>query len=371
MLNSSYFNTDIGSAPGEHLVKEGVDYKLIPDGTGTNYKIINFDNPDICVRTGIIELIPLRMSSRHENKVGFRIVTDKRTGIIFGIPTGINPETKKLEFYKINLNDYEVLDLTVPLDAFKWVVIKNSFFLEGSPNMKGKARYKVRDVEKQANQYLAGRAQKRKAVDIAEGLQGDLLIDMGRMLGIPIENNSMSTLQAAVIQRSEDNSKEFMGIWDSPTRKELTVLKKAIASGIVSFDIQTGYFYQGAPLGQNESLAVDYLKDYPQVLQAIDVLCRKQEADTNKSMNFTQTERPILDDKDARIARLEAELAAKDSIMKNLASEKIIEHATSQVDSEMGELLAEAKRLNIRGAHLIKDKEKLRSKIAETKGETV
>lgn len=369
--STSYFNIGEVARSEEDKIKEGTHYKNIPDGNGTLFKVINFENPEICLRQGIIELIPLKVTSRHENKVGFRIVTDKRTGIIYGIPTGINPETKKLEFFKIMLNDYEILDLSVPLDAMKWVVIKNSFFLEGSPNIKGKARYKVNDVEKEAHQFLNGRAQRRKAVEIAEGLSGELLIDIGRMLGVPIENNSAITLLAEVVKRAEADSKAFMMVWDSPTRRELTILKKAIAYGIVTHDPQIGYAYQGIPMGQYESLAVDYLKDYPQVCQAISVLSNKQEADTIKNMNFKSVEKPISDDRDSRIARLEAELAAKDSILQEISSEKIIQHATAQIDEEMAELLAEGKRLNIKGIHLTKDKEKMKQKIAEKKGATV
>lgn len=359
MQNTNFFNLVTETRSGEALIKEGIHFKLIKDGLGNEYKVINFENKDICQRQGIISLIPMRLTSRHENKVGFRIVTDKQTGIIYGIPQGINAETKKLDFLKITLNDHETLDLSNPTDAMKWVVIKNSFFLEGSPNLSGKPKYKVVDVEKQAREYLSNRGQKRKAVDIAEALTGDSLTDMARNLGIPPEANSIPTLQMEVIKRAEDNPKQFMDIYDSPTRKELTILKRAISEGIVIYDTVIGWNYNGAPLGQNESMAIEYLKEYPQTCQAIDIITKKQTDNSEKAMAKSES-KPILDDKDARIARLEAELAAKESIIKEVSAEKIVNDV-----SEVGRFVAEGKRLGIRGIHLIKDLDKLKTKVME------
>jgi hypothetical protein len=354
---TNFFNLGVKTRAGEDLVKENVHYKLFKDGNGVEYKIVNFENPEICPREGIVQLHPLRLTTRHENRVGFKQVIDRRTGIIYGIPTGINAKTKELEFMKINLRDSETLDLTNPVDAMKWTVIRNSFFVEGSPNLTGKAKYKVFDVERNAINYLNNRAQKRKAVDIAEGLTGEQLVDMARNLGIPPENNSIPTMHMEVIKKSEDNPKLFMEIWDSPTRVQLTILKRALSVGVVTFDPAIGYNYNGAPLGQNEAMAVEYLREYPSTCQAIDILSKKQEDDGVKAM-ATAVERPVLDDKDARIAKLEAELAAREAILNDLSAVKIVE------DSSIHQkYLEEGKRLGIKGVHMIKSLDKLKEKV--------
>lgn len=362
--NSNFFNLEMKSRSGENLIVEGVDYKIVKDGNGVERKIINFENPKHCPREGIIELIPLKMSSRHENKVGFRIVTDRVTGIIYGIPTGINAETKQIEWLKINLNDAETFDLTIPLDAMKWTCIKNSFFVEGSPNVKGKAKYKVRDVERAANLFLQGRAQKRKAVDIAEGLMGSQLVEMARNIGIPPEANSSSTLQVAVIEFAEKTPALFMKIWDSPTRKELSVFKKALANGIIIQDSMTGYMYQGNHLGPNEAMAVEFLKEFPNICNTIDVLSQKTETDSVKAMAM-QIEKPILDDKDARIAKLESEAAANAELLKRLSAERIMADVAEKGDPIREAWIKEGARLNIKGVHLNKDIEKIKEKVLE------
>lgn len=360
MQTTNFFNVGDKSKGGESIYQEGVHYKVWKDGLGTEVKIANLENEDLCSRTGIIELIPMRMSSRHENRVGIRTVIDRKMGVIWGIPTGVNPETKKLEFLKINLVDSETFDLTDADQAMKWAIIKNSYFVEGSPNLKGKPKYKVRDVERQAKLFLANRSQKRKAIDIAEGLYGQALHDMARMLGIPPEANSDATLAMEVIKRAEDKPKEFMEIHDSPTRKEIIVLKRAMAAGLVSQDPSLGWNYNGLPLGPNEVMAAEYLKEYPQVCQTLDLMTKKVDADTEKSMSNPVTVNPIIDDKDARIARLEAELAEKESIIKNVVAEKLV----GDVDERI-EWLNEAKRLGVKGAHLIKDLESLKTKVLE------
>jgi hypothetical protein len=359
MQPTNFFNLDVKSKAGESLLKEGVHYKVFKDGNGVEYKVVNFENPDICPREGIVELHPLKVSSRHRNIVGFKTVVDKITGIIYGIPNGVNPQTKQLEFLKITLTDSETLDLKNPLDAMKCTVIRNSFFLEGSPNLSGKPKYKIHDTEREAILFLAQRAIKRKAVDISEGLTGSQLVDMARNLGIPPENNSIPTMHKEVIKRAENDPQKFMDIWDSPTRKELTVLKRAMSVGVVTFDPQLGYNYNGSPLGQMEGMAVEYLKDYPQICQTIDMLSQKQESDSVKAMAGTE-KKLVVDSKDARVAALEAELAANKELLKKLSAEKI----TGDGDLH-AKYLVEAKRLDLKGAHKIKSFDKLKQNVLE------
>jgi len=366
MQINNFFTSGNKTAAGDDLYQEGVHYKLYKDGAGNETRIANLDNPDLCSRTGKIILTPMRSGDRHRTKMFFEIVIDRKMGVVWGIPIGIDPETKKIKFQKIILDENEVFDLADADQARKWAVIKNSLFVEGSPNLRGKPLYKVKDEEREAQVFLSGRVQKRKAIDIAEALFGEALHDMARNLGIPPEANSDVTLQAEVIKRAENDSKAFMAIYDSPTRKELTIFKRGVAAGVIAMDVVNGWNYNGQPLGANEVMAVDYLKEYPQVCQTIDLLTKKVDADTDKSMTRTPVKHTAFvgDDKDARIARLEAELMAKEEALKKAAAVNIVEDAEERLI-----WVTEGKRLNIKGIHMIKDLERLKEKVREVNPE--
>ena len=361
MLANNFFNIGNKTHTGASIYTEGVHYKLHKDGNGTEYKIANLENEDLCPRQGIIILSPMRESNRHRTKVAVSIVLDRQMGVLWGIPNGVDPKTKELQFLKIYLDDHETFDLSDANQAMRWAIIKNSLFVEGSPNLRGKPLYKVKDAEKDARRYLANRQQKRKAIDIAEALYGEQLYDMARNLGIPPEANSDVTLQAEVIKRAEDDAKGFMAIYDSPTRKELTIFKKAVTAGIIVEDKTNGWCYNGQPLGVNEVMAIEYMKDYPQVCQAIDLLTKKVDADTIKSAApMSPAVTYVGDDKDARIARLEAEAEANRKLIQEMSAKNIVEES-----GEHALWLEEAKRLDLKGSHRIKDLERLKEKVLE------
>ena len=357
----NFFNLSTVTRTGEGIAKEGVHYKIIKDGNGTEYRIANFENPDMCPRTGIVELIPMRLSQRHANRIGFRIVHDRKMGIIWGIPTGIDPETKKLQFQKIDLVDSETFDLSDAEQAMKWACVKNSFFVEGSPNLKGKPKYKVHDVEREAQEFLSKRITKRNAINIAETLQGQELVDMARDLGIDPGSQSVVTLQMAVIKKAEDNADSFMKVWDNPNRRETTIFNRAVAFGIITQDPVNGWVYGGAPLGPNEVMAVQYLKDYPQVCRTIDLLTQQRSDETDKAMATAQP-LPRTDDRDNEIARLRAELQQKEAALKKMTQDVILDSSPEVVDDVVEALRAEAKRLGIRGYKLYST-EKLKAEI--------
>jgi hypothetical protein len=356
-MQNNFFNVGNKTNTGADLYTEGVHYKVYKDGNGTELKIANLENEELCPRQGVIILSPMKESNRHRTKVTVEIVRDRKMGVIWGIPTGVDLKTKELKFLRIMLDDHETFDLSDPNQAMRWAIVKNSLFVEGSPNLRGKPLYKVKDEEKEAQRFLAGRQQKRKAVDLAEALYGQELHDIARNLGIPPEANSDTTLMAEVIKRAENDPKAFMVIYDSPTRKEMTVLKRALAEGIVTTDTLHGFMYNGQPLGANEVIAVEYLKEWPQVCQTIDLMTQKSSIEPVKHTNAPKIP---LDDKDARIARLEAEAAARESLIKEMSAKNIVADG-----EERTVWLTEAKRLNIKGCHMIKLLDSLKDKVLE------
>ena len=311
----------------------------ISDGFGVKIKVINFDNPNLAPFEGQVNLIPIKTTSRHENKVSLKKVYDRRNGVIIGIPTHINPDTKQWEFLKIMLTDSESFDLANPEDRKKWIVLKHSQFVEGSPfasHNKREISYRVEDKNKEAELFLQRRAVKRKAENIADGLFGENLINMARAIGFSAENVSVPVLHKEVIDFAEKNPIKFMEVYDNPARTHVYVLKRAVATGIITNNPPHGFMYGAIPIGVNEPLAVNYLQENVQISQAIDMLSRKQESDSVKAMAAKAT---ILvnDEKDALLANAKAEIDMLNERLKALTTTKI----TEQLDTDLS--LASAK----------------------------
>ena len=371
MSGVAFFNLDAKASTSGRAV-EGEHYVLIEDGNRTKHRVFNFDNPEICKRTGIIELVPMKRTSRHENWLNITTVYDRINDIIIGIPLMIDNETKQIKYQRITIREDEIFDLTNPVDAKKWAVIKHHPLVEGSPFTKGnKPKYKVYDKEKEADEFLVKRTIKRKAESIAEGLYGAELRDAALSLGVTVENVSASVMSMKVIQFAEQNSKLFMEYWDHPSRYQVNVFKKALSLGVIKHDPLLGIFYNGLSLGSAEPQAIQFLKDNIQTCNIIQSLVEAKDADSFISMQ--PMESPIVDEKDAENQRLKAELAQLKRQIQETSAVKLDELADKTAekmivrDEEFEELLVKAKSFKpqIQGAHLIKDKEILRQKIVD------
>lgn len=350
--------------------EEGVHYKTVKDGNGLEHKILNFENPELCPRDGIVELEPLKTSRRHKNHVSFRVIRDKEMDVLVGIPLGIDPKTKQLLFQKITIEEKETLDLSIPADAMKWACIKRSHYFVDSPNFQGssKTKYKAIDREQEAIKFELERRTKRKAIDIAESLHGNDLEDFALNLGIDPRVMSSKTLWMEVVKFAEQNGTRFMEIWNSDMREEMTILKRGVSAGVLSQTVDLGINYNGLTLGFNEPEAAKYLKDHPATKISIDAISRKNENDGDVSMGVVKKEPVIKDEKDAEIARLKKMLAEKEEATK-IATEKAIELQSEfdlmEANPELADLIKEGKRLGIKGVHNMKDPEKIRTKIQE------
>jgi len=353
-------------------VVEGEDYVILTDKNGTQTRVLNLKNPKNCRRSGIIELEPVKRSSRHENYLSFTRIYDKENNIVIGIPNGIDPKTGELRFKRIILREDEIFDLSNEQQALVWAVVSRhrEVDVDGSKTRMGmKPRYKVYDKEKEAEEYLAVRNIKRKAEAIAEGLSGQALVDFAANIGLP--SNTMSATQCAmqVIQYAEKQPKKFMDAWENPTRHELTVLKKGLTYGILTQNPLQGICYNALPLGTTEQQAVQYLKNNLGTCNVIEQLIATRETPKVGVIKSPVVE--IKDEKDAEIARMKAELEFERKRNADLAKTKmdeLVNETTKNIiaaDAEWKALVQEAKDLGIKAPHLIKNKETLRKKIEE------
>lgn len=374
MSGTSFFKT-FGS-PKNSIARgdEGVDTEtnvvLIKDGHQIDHRVINLDNPKLCKRSGLIELVPMRRTSRHENKLSF--ATIHANGMIIGIPERINPKTKEIIFRRITLRDERTFDLSDDNDAMEWAVVKHSHYVEGSPNQRGKAKYKVYDKEAEAEKFLLTNKVKRKAETIADGFNAAQLREMGMNLGLHVEAMSLIVLQSKVIEVAEKDPHRFMEIWDSPTRAEMTIFKRAMGVGLITFDNLLGYCFGALPIGPTEAAAIQHLKENHQLCQTIDLQSKNKEAQSVRSMRSSQPtpEININDERDVEIARLKQQLEDEKLKVKKLADAGLNDLLNKDADNfvtndpELAEMVKEGKALGIKSPHLF-GKEKLIAKIEE------
>ncbi len=372
------FNLGSVQNSNSEAVKEGEHYKLWnPKKNGIPMRIFNFENAELCPRKGMIELQAFRVSKnvnghrRHNTSIKIDRAYDSANNIIIGIPAGYNEKEDRPYFKTFYLEDGTVFNLANPDDAMKWAVVKNSPYVEGSPNAdRSMVVFRVKDEEKEAELFIAKQEIKRKAGVIASGLFGAQLLETGLALGLNVDSMSPAVMLMRVCQIAEAEPKRFMEIWDSPNKLEISVIKRALSTGIVVEDVQFGLMYGALSLGISEALAVDYLRTNPQIRAVIDQQSKLKQNDTLKAMT-ADIVAPIKDAKDAELAKAKQEIEALKSQLSTttqIKTDEIVENLTFKLeDNEYADLLAEAKRLKLQGAHKIKDTDKLRQKVADAK----
>lgn len=339
-------------------------YVIVKDGHGNDERQLNFDNPQVCPRKGMVELVPLKERKTFDNRVSFRRFVDRSTKCNVGIPERIDPKTKEFVYKQITIIGRRMYDLTNENDAKEWACIKLSSYLQGSPNQSvGNAPiYKVYDKEKQASETITKADDMVRAIQVAQTLQGANLTDMLNVCGVDSKGMSETMKQSAILNFAMREPVKFLGHWESPERKENFLLKRALALDIIQMDHTLGTFsYNGLQLGPTEPAAVDYLKQNQNVSIAVSTLVKQKEQDTEKAAEIPKAANNA--DLLAEIAELKKRLAeAPKQVIVNQMKEDGLD-----IDHEHQALLTEAKALKIKGAHLF-DKDKLIKKIAEAKG---
>lgn len=387
----------------QELVEKSVELEVpdfieFKDQNGFVTKIVNFDSPKMCPRKGIIEVMAIHVSNRHENRKSFSVTRDPVTGIHYGIPAGIDQKTGRVQFKRIIIYNQMHLNLTNPVDAQLWCVISRCEFLLGSPFMVGKPAYKRFDREEEANKVVIENKLKRKASAIIDDVRGVELFDLARACGLSVENDSLTTVQSVLYKKAENNPAEFMNIWDNAHRPVIAVLKRGIATGLVNFDMgKGGYTWkESLYLGANDMQVVKFLMANLQILVQMDTES-KQKDNTFKthatdndyqksvidSLGKDMIETPSYTAKEFSKAeqensnRVKAKEEKLDSALEEVANmKKQMEEfmsgkktdkkeKKSETGNELLELQAEATKLGMKGANLIEDMELLKKFISD------
>lgn len=374
MLN--VFDYKLEQKVSETLIA-GEDYVVVKDGHGYDHKIVNLNNPKYCAREGIVEVEASKYARgergafKHLNYKMFRCIIDKQTGLIWGEPTKINPETKDLQFKTFTIEDRMVFDLSIPSQAKAWAIIKNSPFIEGSPNQHGKSVYRVIDKEKSAKLSIDKRSLRRKAEDIIANLNESLLMEMAVNLGVNTQaNKKLSMLTDEVYRVAELDPKAFLDIFNSQDREYITVFNKAMSKGIIKHDIVlNAYMYGAISMGTNKESAIKFLIDNANIAAALNSKCQQLDAETVNSMKVNN-----VDNEKAKLAQQVVELKQKlANLSKNSTEEVKFEDPFKEMVDDKKESSGasqetrdKAKALGIKGYALpLISEEKLLEKIQE------
>ena len=352
------FNLTANDNVSETL-REGTDYIIVKDGNGAETKIVNLANEKYCPRKGFIEIEAMRKSNKHENVKMIRKIRDKKTNLFYGIPTGINTETKELQFKAIWIDNKMLFDLSIPDQAMACAIILNSQYIEGSPNQQGRSLWKVIDKEVIAHKEINKRTLRRQAEVIIESLSGSALEEAAINLGINVDaNRSVFMMTNEIYRVMELDPKKFIELHNNPEREYISVFNKAVAKGFIVNDVLTGnYIYGNIPLGHNKEMAIKFLVDNTGMATTLNAKCDMQDAESRKSMEIKQ-ESAQSQSKEAemqkKIMELEAELAKNKKVEEFkdpfASMESAVSEETKKDSAEvMADLKARAKELGIKG----------------------
>lgn len=362
------------------------------DGNNQEYKIVNFDNPEMVPDKGIKVVRAIKKSSRHQPSFSIRSVKDPITGIIFGVPIGLHEVTKNLRFQLIELNDFRQFDLSIPQDRAEWAVISRAPFLAGSPFQKGKPAYILEDIEADAEKKVKNIGEKRSAYNTMDNLSFIQIVDMARLCGgIDTKNSSVNVIRGELYEfidskEKDKGAKKFNEIWKSSNREVMTVFKRCESVGLVHFDVVSGqYLWKNTTqLGTSEPMAIEHIGKNPSLLMGMDSESKAKdsrfgELATKEEKEVIVKETPAAKVGDDIVTKQLEEMSGRMSEKEKLLDELIEKARTAQpvqvtgpvdvenagIKSELRLLQERASALGMKHAFITSDPEKINEWIKE------
>lgn len=388
-------------------LKEGEHYRVIKDGNNNEHHVAIVSHHIFAPQVEGKVILEARRKDMEridsERNSRFRRVNDKATGLIFGLNPTIDALTKQITFRRIPMGAVLNFDLSNPQERIEWACISRATNVEGSPNQDGTPQYRVINSEKKAATGLERRANRKKAIDIAESLGVEEMRGMALNLGINPDAYTHITLQYEFLEMIEkgENWKKFMDVWEAGNREIITLFKRAEKCGIITWNPSMvkenntmkhmGFYYNGIHLGATDQQAIAYMSEPTNstLVGSINTLTIQREKDMKEgkerneklinsaAVNKESNGPSVADIKaeyEAKIAGMKAdmELMKKEAGFERNESPKDKTNAPSQSNQEEYQALkAEAKALKIPGYQFIKitDVGKLKEKILEKKAQ--
>lgn len=270
-------------------------YELRKDGNNMDWKIANPLHPDNCEEFGIKEVEIIERKKRHDPEIRFSRVDDPITGIIYGVPTGIDQATKQLIFKPITLKVHQEYDMARESDRQIWMVAQRHACMLGNPYPSShKPYYKVVDREQEAKLKIIKTNTRTRALDIISEMKDGELADMATNLGIVSPYTSQVTLQAELMSKAEQDPQKFCEIYDNQNRVIVTVLNRCRAVGLVRTDPNQGLLWkETTPLGLTEAAAIRYVSEHAALLQNMDFESKQKNENFRKFATAKEKETAI------------------------------------------------------------------------------
>jgi hypothetical protein len=342
------------------------DYVVVEDGNKFPYQYVNLNNTKYCPREGIVEIRPLRgnftekNTPKHPQEIYFKRYKDKKTGLLWGIPMGVNDKNKSIEHRAISVEGAMMFDRSVKEEAMLCALILNSPFIEGSPNQNGKPTHKVYDKQIIASKNIDKRTLTKKAWAVIEKISGSnpkALEETALIIGVNTAANKDRNMLLDEVYRIADlDPAKFLSIVESPEREYLTIFHKAMDKALIKLDFASGsYMFGGIFLGHNVEQAVSKLAKDPSMATSISIQCDEIDRSSASSMGFAKHDSSAADE----IAKLRAELEALKKSKGGETEEKVefkapFGESEDSKEDDLTELRAKAKSLNIKGYGVMK-----------------
>ena len=286
---------------GQALSKKAIEiplYKIVKGPDNREYRVINFDNPDMCKRTGLIEIEVIR--KKLEPEIKFSNAYDPDLDLYYGEILGYETNTKNPIWRQYSiLAYYKTYDLTKKADSIEWKILSMQSFLIGSPFAKGRPLIKKYDRESEAIKAIQESTIKAKAIEIInKQIPLNEMMDIYRVVkGSNPDGLSPVRLQYELIKAAESKPEEFYNAYMLKNKNLLVIFKRAEVYGLISSDID-GFKYMGQILGITQTAALEYLEKNPAILQKLDSDSRIKDETAQKTframssgeMQFYQTE---------------------------------------------------------------------------------
>jgi hypothetical protein len=349
----------------------------VQDGNGMKHKHINFDNSDICPRHGMIEIEALKKTDSERglsNNASYAKFVDKKTGIIWGKPTGIHNISKEIQYQRLRLGNNTFFDRTDPMQAELCCIVLKAIESGKFVDTQGRPRFKVRDKEAAAQKEIDTRSHKKKAIEIIESLPyGEELKDCARNMGINPDVYSPMVLANELcnvvegVNGKAPRAKEFLDMYNSPTKTYLTILKNAMSMAVIEFNPMEGFKYGGMNIGKTQELAIAHLVKNPDLAAAINTFTLDKRAKGLEQTSKPITSLPMVGGEDPEKEALKKRLAEMEALITQMGEKKL---STGDVEKniapkvDMEALRAEAKALGVKGWQVAKiSPEALQAKI--------
>lgn len=246
---------NLGQAPTK---KEDLYYE-ITDGLGMKHKVYNMQNPLVCKRKGTIEIEALKRGKFKQPNVSFCTTFDKTNRIIYGIPIGIDGQTKKIIWKRFYIPDFKTYNLANSDEAEEWAIVRHHEVLNGA-----RASYRIYDTEKIAQEEITQIGLIERAVGIAKDMKIKQWIPAARFFGKDPQGMSPLMLQSEIMKVAKDSPDELINYWENDNREAIDLFNAAFAVGLVSHDFSKGWLYKlTLPLGSTKDTAIRYvIKDH-------------------------------------------------------------------------------------------------------------